>query len=65
MAKGWLLLNVDQMLQNTELLLCGMEFPGYFLNLLRAEGTASELHYNIDAWLIMPVILIQAENWMD
>lgn len=53
MPKGWLLLNVDQMLQNTELPLYGIDSPGYFLNLLRARDTAQQI-----ALLIMPVILI-------
>lgn len=43
MTKGWQLLSMVQMLQDTELLLCGLKFPGYFLNLLRAEDTAQQI----------------------
>lgn len=43
MPKGCLLLNVDQMLQNSELLLYGIVFPGYFLNQLRARDAAQQI----------------------
>lgn len=43
MPKSWLLLNVGQMLQNTELLPYGTEFPGYILNLLKAGDSAQQI----------------------
>lgn len=43
MPEGWQLLSMVQMLQDTELFLCGLKFPGYFLNLVRAEDTAQQV----------------------
>jgi len=45
MPKGWLLLNVDQMLKNTELLLYDIELPDCLLTLLRAGDSAQQIAF--------------------